>query len=61
MTFAPNERVTVNVQSGLELRNGTNVKPFQFSFMVTPLQKPINPYTYKKELNLINLPDTKTN
>ncbi len=55
--FAANERVTVTVNSGLKLRNGTIVQPFDFSFTVTPLQQPINPSLYSKELYPIDLPD----
>jgi hypothetical protein len=55
--FDPDETVRVIIHDGIKLRNGEIVTPFDFSFKITPLEKPLNPADYKEELNLFRLPD----
>ena len=50
--FDASERVHVIFQDGLQLQTGAAVSPFEFSFKVTPLEQPIDPYQYRKELGL---------
>jgi hypothetical protein len=55
--FDPGERVQVTINNGMKLQNGHDVPAFDFSFTITPLEKPIKPGDYNKELNLLRLPE----
>jgi hypothetical protein len=59
--YAPGEQISVLFSAGLKLQNGNTVPPFDFSFKVTPLEKPLNPADYKEELNLFRLPEDLRN
>ena len=55
--YAPGEQVRVIINNGLTLLNGDTVPPFNFSFKVTPLEKPLNPADYKEKLDLFLIPE----
>lgn len=58
--FDPGEQVHVTLKEGLRLQNGKFVPSLNFSFKVTPLSQPLNTADYRKELNLIRLPEDLT-
>ena len=47
--FEPSEAVTVTVGSGAKTLTGVALPPTSFSFTVTPLRQPINPWTLPRE------------
>jgi len=55
--FSPGEEVTVTLGNGLLTRSGETVQSFTFSFTVTPLEKPLNPYEHIATLNPMNVPE----
>ncbi|MBN1560878.1 aryl-sulfate sulfotransferase [candidate division KSB1 bacterium] len=58
--FHPEECVHVRLKDGLKLQNGVPVASFDFSFNVSPLEQPINPHRYRKELDLFSPPADMT-
>lgn len=49
--FNPGEEVTVKLNEGLQTRSGQPAPSFSFTFTVTPLEEPLNPYEYIPALN----------
>ncbi len=55
--FDPSETVTISLKEGCRTQDGTAVPAFSFQFKVTPLEQPVNPSTYQKELSSWLVPD----
>ncbi len=41
--FYPNEKVTVSLRPGIKTKSGEDILPVSFTFVITPLEKPIRP------------------
>lgn len=52
--FDPGETVTVTILDGLMNQNGTDIPRFTFHFTITPLEEPLNPFKYIKNLNPVH-------
>lgn len=55
--FDPGEEVQVSISDGLKLQDGNSVPSFNYSFRITPLEKPLKPADYRQELNLFRIPE----